>query len=89
MLVGNVSPHSLTRAGLELWVCGVKNLLLCPTVCSGTSPFSAPIVETRVPSSGETWLAKLIEILIVGAAQGKAGVVYGSCKELVMEKITS
>lgn len=44
---------------------GVRSgdLLLCPNVCS-------PFVETRVSSSGETWQAKLIEIVIISVAQG-------------------
>lgn len=29
-----------------------------------------PFVETRVSSSGKTWLAKLVETVIIGAAQG-------------------
>lgn len=38
-----------------------------------------PFVETRVSPSGETWQAKLIEIVIISVAQGQAAVVLGSC----------
>lgn len=71
MVVSNVTDLpvmslSLICAGFESWACS-ENLLLCPTVCSGTSSF---FVETRVSSSGKTWQAKLIEIVLISVAQG-------------------
>lgn len=66
----------MVNAGFESKGCcvDVSHLVLCPSVCSGWSSF---FVEILVSSSGETWQAKLIEILIIRVAQGWAVVAFG------------
>ena len=59
-------------AGFEPWRCWVE--ISCCVLQFAVA--RRPFVETRVSSSGETWQAKLIEILIISAAQGWAVVVF-------------
>lgn len=54
-------------AGFESWRSVEWSSLCCVLQFAvGCRPF----VETRVSSSGETWQARLIEIVIISVAQG-------------------
>lgn len=69
--------HSLVCAGFESWVEVERR----PLAVSYSLQWHVYLfVETRVSSSGETWQAKLIEIVIISVAQGCAAVVCGGCR---------
>lgn len=63
---GGYMRLSMVFAGFESWVCGVE--ISCCVLQFAVA--RRPFVETRVSSSGETWQAKLIEIVIISVAQG-------------------